>query len=69
MQRYEYLFISRYRPDGKDKGTVVRSINTEYVLKQKIEFYSYLNKLGSDGWEVVGFDGMRGEYILKRELP
>ena len=68
MQRYEYLVISSYRLYGKGKNTVVSSINNEYVREQNIEFYSYLNKLGSDGWEVVAVDSVVF-FILKRDLP
>ena len=68
MQRYEYLVISRYRPEGKGKITIVSKINNEDVGKQNIEFYSYLNKIGAEGWDLVGFDGWAQEFILKRQI-
>ena len=30
-------------------------INDDYILRKKIEFLSYLNRDGEEGWEVVNF--------------
>ena len=66
MQRWEYLVLTTGKIGGKQ---ILTWINDNGVNKQKIEFYSYLNKLGNDGWEVVAANGEMNSYanfVLKR---
>jgi hypothetical protein len=66
MQKWEHLVLHTGVVGGKQTLTW---INDKQMLKQGIEFYPYLNKLGDEGWEVVASDGdirSYGYFVLKR---
>ena len=66
MQKWEYLVLTTGKIGGKQTLTW---INDNQVNEQKIGFYSYLNKLGDDDWEVVAAHGEMNSYayfVLKR---
>jgi hypothetical protein len=61
MKKWEYLLISRLDDE-------VFFIQNEKVINQKIDFYSHIDKLGAEGWEIVAveYDNFSPTYVLKR---
>lgn len=60
MQKWEHMTITANLPSGK----IITFINDKAVGMRNIAFYPYLNKLGDEGWEVVGYSN--NTFILKR---
>lgn len=56
MQKWEYTFVTCYRYDGK--STLSYKVFASYMENQKIEVKdnapNYCNRLGEEGWELVG---------------
>lgn len=65
MQQWEYKLVLS---DGGLEITVVD--NKELKEKPLPRTFTYLNQLGREGWEVVGFSahGNTRDYVLKRPL-
>ena len=65
MQHWEYKMVDSYG------GREVTGIDHEKVNQKPLpKVLDYLNQLGREGWEVVGFASHSGvnEYVLKRPL-
>jgi hypothetical protein len=66
MQQWEYKLVAT----TSDNGRVVAVDSELLERKPRLRPIDYLNQLGREGWEVVGFsDGHSNkEYVLKRPL-
>lgn len=69
MQKWEYMVIRSYGGvvmlvNGQEVGSMVGTQPMGDML------YDYLNRVGEEGWNVVGMGGVRegSEIILKRSL-
>jgi len=69
MNKWEYHVVRTYGgvvmlTNGQEMGKIVNNQPVGEML------YEYLNKVGEDGWEVVGMAEVRGgvELVLKRPL-
>jgi hypothetical protein len=69
MNKWEYQVVRTYGgvvmlSNGQEMGKIVNNQPVGEML------YEYLNKVGEDGWEVVGMAEVRGgvELVLKRPL-
>jgi len=60
--KWEYLSVTFSTRGNK---MYLHFINDEDLSQQKIDWFSYLNKLGEEGWELVNFSG--AEYVFKRQ--
>jgi hypothetical protein len=74
MQKWEYLAINLlYRDDSKSLIDSV-AFNNRHAFSNmtKDEWYAYLKKLGSEGWELVNVhhahDGRNETYYFKRPI-
>ena len=71
MQKWEYIEVAAWRNEGGIFGTMkieVEHRNDDYHTYQKGEtFYSFIKKLGEEGWELITVDG--GVYHFKRPKP
>jgi hypothetical protein len=70
MNKWEYQVVRTYggvvmMTNGQELGKIVSNQPVGEML------YEYLNKVGRDGWEVVGMAEARGgvELVLKRVVP
>ncbi len=64
MQKWEYLFVHRERNVTWFNGDWQRK-----TQESPSTFYSYCNRLGSEGWELVGMDTMNQETSLAFKRP
>jgi hypothetical protein len=69
MNKWEYIVVRTYGgvvmlTNGQEVGKIVNNQPVGEML------YEYLNKVGDEGWEVVGMAETRGgiELVLKRAL-
>jgi hypothetical protein len=69
MSKWEYSVVRTYGgvvmlTNGQEMGKIVNNQPVGELL------YEHLNKVGEDGWEVVGMAEVRGgvELVLKRPL-
>jgi len=60
MQRWEYMFFDGTNPPNSAKKNL--SIEDRRAWES-----SELNRLGSQGWEVVTFVDIHQQYLLKRQ--
>ena len=61
MQKWEYLTVI----EASIIHHIVLEINGKDVKSNKWDFFSYINRLGEEGWELVGI-GSGLHYIFKR---
>ncbi len=73
MQKWEYIYLAYLRiPSPTASNTYSSSwfLNGKaHTLPLDLDFYQYLNQLGSQGWELIGFDDVGHAYMFKRPKP
>jgi hypothetical protein len=67
VQKWEYLIVSSAYDKGNDKAKRVNG--QELQNWKRTDLYEYINQLGEEGWELVGYsaDRFANQYMaLKR---
>jgi hypothetical protein len=68
MSKWEYIVFRTYGPEGIVTHVNSREISQDQAFTAEgLRLYKFLNQMGKNGWELVGFHSTN-EGVLKRPL-